>query len=240
MKMRASPASHLPSTTFCWLPPLSSRTACVGVALTRRFATIGRASSDSQPDAKEAEAGEPTAVGQCDVARDGQAGDEAVGFAVFGQQADAVSNRVGGCPKDHRRAVDEDAAGIGMIGAREHARQLAATGAEQPADAEHLARAQREADVVEHALPAEVFDLKEDRRSTRCPPPRIVLADLAIRHQPNELGDRGLGKRLRRDVTAVAHHRHALSDAVDLVESMRDVDDRRRRVRRSRSMSANN
>ncbi len=128
-------------------------------------------------------------MGQCDVPGHGQAGDETVGFTVFGQQADAVSNRVGGCPKDHRSAVDEESAGIGMVRAREDAGQLAATGAEQPADAEDLARAEREAYVVEHALPADVFGLKEDWGRTRCPPPRIVLADLAVRHLPNEFGD---------------------------------------------------
>ena len=48
MKMRAEPASHLPRTTFCWLPPLSKRTAWTGVALMRRSLTIGVARSNSQ------------------------------------------------------------------------------------------------------------------------------------------------------------------------------------------------
>ena len=51
-----------------------------------------------------------------------------------------------------------------------------------------------------------------------------VLADVAIGHQPHEIGDRRVGKRQGRDAAAVAHDRDAIADAEHLVEPMGDVD----------------
>ena len=57
-----------------------------------------------------------------------------------------------------RAAVARDRSGIASIGAGQHARQLAATGAEQTADADHFAGTQLEADVVQHAAASETLD----------------------------------------------------------------------------------
>jgi hypothetical protein len=55
----------------------------------------------------------------------------------------------------NRAAVARDRSGIASIGAGQHARQLAATGAKQTGDADHFAGMQREADVVQRAAAAE-------------------------------------------------------------------------------------
>ena len=82
-----------------------------------------------------------------------------------------------------------DAAGVRSIGAGEHARQLAPAGAEQPRDADHFAGAQAEADVAQHAAAAESFDPQQllARGGALL---RKVIAEIAIGHQPHELGDR--------------------------------------------------
>ena len=149
MKMRASPASHLPSTTFCWLPPLSSRTGCVGVALTRSSSTIGAGERGFAPPRQHAERRQPAAVRQRDVARDGQAGDQALALRSSGSRPMPLRNRVGRAAKPDRRGRRRSSRpGVEAVGAGEHARQLAAAGAEQAGDAEHLAGVQREADVA--------------------------------------------------------------------------------------------
>ncbi len=168
-----------------------------------------------------------------------RSGDQSVGLAIFGQQADAVAHGVGGRAQGDGPAVDEDAAGVGTVGAGQDARQLGAAGPEQSADTEDLARPQRESYIVEAARPAEALDAEErgrvisrfcdtvaDREMTRpLPLARVVLADVAVGHQPHQPGDRGVGQPLGGDVAAVAQHRHALADAIDLVEPVRDVDD---------------
>ena len=52
-----------------------------------------------------------------------------------------------------------------------------------------------------------------------------MLAQVTVRHQPNELGHAHLFDRLRRHVTAVSHDGDMPADTEHLVETMRDVDD---------------
>ena len=52
------------------------------------------------------------------------------------------------------------------------------------------------------------------------------VADLAADHQRDQLVDRGVGDRLGRDVLAVAHHGDGVAEGEDLVEAVRDEDQR--------------
>ena len=162
---------------------------------------------------------------QRDVARHRQRGDQALGLAIFRQQADAFANGVGGRAKRDGLAVAEDAPGIAAIGAGQHARQLGAARAEQPGDADHFTGAQAEADVVQRALAAEALDPQQLVAGVDATLGKVLL-EIAIGHQPHELVDRDLRQQLGGDVPAVAQHRDATADAIHLVEAMRDVDHR--------------
>ena len=89
---------------------------------------------------------------------------------------------------------------------------------------------------LQRAVAAEALDRAAAPRPAPSRRLRKVLAEIAVGHQPHELGHRHLRQQLRRHVPAVAQHRDAMADAIDLVEPMRDVDDgdaARRRAARS-------
>ena len=60
----------------------------------------------------------------------------------------------------------------------------------------------------------------------RAAAPREVLADLAVRHQPHELRDGGRPRGQGGHAAPVAHHGDAVADPRDLLQPVRDVDDR--------------
>ena len=107
-----------------------------------------------------------------------------------------------------RLAVDEDAAGVERIGAEDRARHLGAAGADQPGDAEDLAAAHLERDVVEHdgvrvaarcrgaSGPRPRARPRRRRGSSRWREERV---DLAADHQPDDAVDVGLGDRAAAD-----------------------------------------
>ena len=86
---------------------------------------------------------------------------------------------------------------------------------------------QLEADVVQHAAATEPAHGKQRpaRGGVGLAQPLLPL-DLA-QHQPHHLGRRDRGDGAGADGLAVAHHRDAVADMEDLVEEVRDVDNRR-------------
>ena len=148
MKMRTSPASHLPSTTFCWLPPLNSRTICVGGRLHAQLVGDRPGERRLAPPRQHAEPREPPAVRQRDVARHRQARHEALGLAILGKQADAARDRVGRAAEAHLGAVDEEPPVV-AAGRRRQSRAPARVrpAPTQAGNAQHLAGVQRQADV---------------------------------------------------------------------------------------------
>ena len=122
-------------------------------------------------------------------------------------------------------AVHEDLAAVDRVGAEDGARHFGAAGAHQPGKAQDLALAQREADIADFRAAREVLHFEHDRRrrcrrdagrsSDRVRPTIIeMIVSIGV-----VVGRHGV------DVFAVAHHRHAVGDALQLVHLVRDVDD---------------
>ncbi len=90
-----------------------------------------------------------------------------------------------------RLAVDDDAAGIERIGAEDRARHLGAAGADQSGNAEDLAVAHRQRDVVEHggvrirALPRRVRPSTASATSPGVPASRRANSAFDLRVRPS-------------------------------------------------------
>ena len=162
---------------------------------------------------------------QGDVLEDRQADDRALAAAVLGHVDDAVGDRVGGAADRGEAAVDPDLALRGLRDAEERLHELAAPGADQAVEAEDLAVAQGEADVLElgrvavagdlqHLLADPVGALGEDR------------VDRAADHHGDELVLGDVGDAAFADEAAVAEDGVAVGDAEDLVELVADEEDR--------------
>ncbi len=117
-------------------------------------------------------------------------------------------------------------AGVAGIGAEDRAHRLGAAGADEPGEAEHLAGAEREVDLLEGALAPEIADLEHDVADLR------VARREQLRHRPADhqrdeiMGVRDRGRFEGRDPLAAAQDRDPVGDAADLVEPVRDEDDR--------------
>ena len=110
------------------------------------------------------------------------------------------------------------------VRADERARGFGSPGAHQPGEAEDLALAQLEADVLEQLLGAEAGDLEHDL-AIRLHADGLGLArDLAADHHGDDLLHGRLLGLARAHVAAVADDRDAVGDPLDLVHAVRDVD----------------
>ena len=150
MSTRGSVASHLPSTTFCWLPPLRVP-ATVSRALvftSRRLAQIW-AAAFSMPAVRRPAFASWRRMAIVDVARDRRVEDEALLAAVLGDEGEAEPHRRGRVVLRDGDPADADAAGVVGVDAEDRSGDLAAAGADEAGEADDLARAHREADVVE-------------------------------------------------------------------------------------------
>ena len=78
-------------------------------------------------------------IRQGDVVLDGQAQHEPVCFAIFGEESDAVPHGCGGRRYPRDLPPDRDPAIVNRIRADDRARQLRASGADEPRNAEDLA-----------------------------------------------------------------------------------------------------
>ena len=144
-------ASHLASTTFCWLPPLRLTTFCsmLGVRICRasmkslRDRRV-RAERRTKPAVRQR-----AKVGQADVLADRQAEHEGLLLAVFRHQADPELDRVERVLERDRLALDQDLAAVDPVRPEDRARQLGPAGADQAGQPDDLAGADREADVLD-------------------------------------------------------------------------------------------
>ena len=93
-----------------------------------------------------------------------------------------------------------------------------------PAKPDDLARADREADVLERARPGQAGHLQEDV-ADRALDPR-EQRDGAPDHVPDQVRGRELGRRSGDHVAAVAQHGRLVAQLEDLVEAMADEQDR--------------
>ena len=83
----------------------------------------------------------------------------------------------------------------------------------------------READIVDAGSTRDVLEAQQFA-ARRASPSWIVIADLTVRHQPDQRLERRLGEREGPHRPAIAQHRDALANLGELAHAMRDVDDR--------------
>ena len=121
-------------------------------------------------------------------------------------------------------AVEVDALLGDLVRPEQGSHQLRSAGADETHQAEDLALPQGELDVLQ--LPGvHVLDL-EDRLARALRPRRELVLDGPTDHHRDHLVASDLAHRPGVDHVPVAHHRHHVAEAEDLVELVRDVDDR--------------
>jgi hypothetical protein len=120
-------------------------------------------------------------------------------------------------------AIDHDLAVIPSVDAVDQSQQLAATGPDEPGDAQHLARAKLEGGVLHVGQATHAPYLQDDLVAAG----RTLgeqLLELSADHELDQVIRRGARGQAGRDRRTLAQHGHPVADASDLVESMRDVD----------------
>ena len=122
-------------------------------------------------------------------------------------------------------AVYEDLAAVDLVGAEYGARHLGAAGAHQSGEAQDLALAQREADVADFRAAAEVLHFEHGLGPGVIRDRRPFVRQRAADHHGDDLFHRRRLGGHGVDIFAVAHDRHAVGDALQLVHLVRDVDD---------------
>ena len=154
---------------------------------------------------------------------------EPLRLAVLGDQGDPGGDRAARRAHHDALAVDEDLALGRHVGAGDRAHDLGAARADQPGKSHDLAGMHLKRDVVDahgarraHAAHVERHRrVGRDRRQIR-----EVVFQRATHHQADQIVGRHLRHRARLDRLAVAQHGHAVGDARQLLEPVRDVDER--------------
>ncbi len=175
---RGPVASHLPITTFCWLPPESVAATCsMPVQRTPRRrtaspATRASARAERMPKRERRDSDGRVTLSRIEASR-------CRPLALRSSVTSAMPRRRAsrGEATVDRRAGDADlAAAAAAAGAEQRLEDLGAAGAEQAGDAEHLAGADLEADAVEDALPAVAGGQRRARgRGPRAPARRPAV-----------------------------------------------------------------
>src|SRR5581483_8239396 len=129
-------------------------------------------------------------------------------------------------PPAQRPPLDLDGSG-GRVGAEDRADDLRPAAADEPGEADDLARAEVERDVLERRRPRESPHGEHDARLGRR---RLALGEdeleRAAEHRGDEAFDGALARRRRLDVAAVLEHRDRVAEREHVGEDVRDVDDR--------------
>jgi len=156
---------------------------------------------------------------------------QALRLAVFGDQADARADRL------HRRApaladvvrglpvgMQRDLAAVGAVCSEQQAHQLGPARADQAGQAHDFARAQVDVDVANDLRPADAARAQQ-HRSRHAAVATLVLVHRTAHHALHQFGFAHTGHGAHIHQPAVAQHRHAVGDALKLLEAVRDVDD---------------
>ena len=129
-----------------------------------------------------------------------------------------------------RLAVHLDVPGVGVVGAVDQPDQLGAPGAQEPGDADHLAVVDVEVGRCEDA-PATDPGRPEDRcggavdGALRAGRDGLELVEHAADHLGDQVGAGQVFGAVLADELAVAQHRDAVGDLVDLVQEVADEQD---------------
>ena len=226
--------SHLASIVFCWLPPESCSTGVSsdGVRIVSfcaevvRDRSLGRAVEQPQPRHVLAQRRER------DVRRDRLRHREPELPAVLREVGDPGAQRLPRRADVKTLAVELDDAAVGRRDPEQRQRDVRAAGADEAGEPQHLALAQLEAHVREHALATEAVDAQDDSpggcglRTKKSAISRPTISRIA-----RLCGD--LRPRPRGDQAPVAHDGHAIGDLEHLVEAMADEQHRDPGVRQS-------
>ena len=121
-------------------------------------------------------------------------------------------------------AVDADLAGIGRAHTEERQRQLRPSRPEQAGEAENLAGAQIERNILEVSGAGQLRDGENARPRGQVDLAQIVV-ELLARHQVGQPAVRHLPGREGAELPAVPQHRDALCHLEHLVELVADEDD---------------
>ena len=229
--------SQRASSTFCWLPPDSSRICCSGPAhlmprrLMKRSTISLLAASSTMPRRDQVRQQR-----QREVLAHRHVGDDALDLAVLGAEARC---RPGWRPRgEANRACSPSDGGCsprsGRSAPNNGARRLRAARAEQPGEPDDLAPAQRR-----QSTPSSTRVARRRSRASRtvgpdrrprtvptCRPRRSDSVELAPEHGDDQLEPGQLGHRRDCHGAAVAHDGDAVADRVELVELVADEDDR--------------
>src|SRR5205823_6560302 len=92
-------------------------------------------------------------------------------------------------------------------------------------EAKDLPAPQREAHVADRAAAREAADVEDDVRVGDLRDLRSAREDRPADHHADDLVDRRVLRLDGRDVLAIAHHRDAIRDALELLQAMRDMHD---------------
>lgn len=176
--------------------------------------------------------GEPGHRGEHDVLADGEAGDDALGLAVLGEHADARADGRGRGGAAEALAVDGDLAAVQGQRAGQRLRGLAAAGAQQSAESQHLTGVQLDGYVVQLVAAVEagggedggagcVVSFGGEAGEAVAPD----LGHVAAEHHRDQLHVFQRGQFAGVDVAAVAQDGDPVADAVELVHAVADVED---------------
>ena len=165
-RMRGSSSSHLPITTFCWLPPDSVATGSSGTALIcmRRMmsptAPRSRARSSSGPR-RQRDSVAAVRLSATDIASISPSVLRSSGISAIPSGERLRGERTA---RRDRLAVDAYLAGAPRQAAEQRQQELALALAVEAAQPEDLARGHLEADAAQPVLPAELVRA-QDRRA---------------------------------------------------------------------------
>ena len=124
-------------------------------------------------------------------------------------------------------AVDADRASIDRVGAGDRPRELGPPAADESGEADDLSRADRERDVVEYTLTAQLVDLEHDGRGGVPRLLEVLGLDSGAEHAGDEAGFRFVGRGGRSHQPPVTKDGHGVGQLEGLVEEVADVHDRR-------------
>ena len=172
---------------------------------------------------EQARAGETAPDDRGDVAGDGAVDDQALVAPVLGDEGDAGTDRGARAPWAHPPSAQGDGAPVVGVDAEDGPGDLAATGSDEAGQADDLARADGEGDVVELAGGGEALHV-EDHLADLGRRLGEQLGDLAAHHAGDDLALGGVRDPVGGDVGAVAHHGHLVAEGEHLVEAVRDED----------------
>src|SRR5437667_373530 len=150
---------------------------------------------------------------------------EPVALAILGQVADALANGVARAVDPRRSAVHADLRRVRPVSAEDRAGDLGPAGAHKTRETEDLPAPDREAHTADRAAAGEVTHVEHDVGIGDLRDLGSLLVDGAADHHPDDLRDRRGLRVDGRDVLPVAHHSHAVGDALELLEAMRYVHD---------------